>query len=146
MNVKKFLRKSPEICHKLIQMECLNYDDLVRPIQGTNVWFAAFRRFPFWLRAYFMNSYIHTYIIGHYNPSVRITAELLTPLMLRALNFIREWRDLQFNIDSERQIFEKLFHGRFIFTLKVLLKIRWEEVAEEIFFYFIFDDWPGMRI
>ena len=26
--------------------------------------------------------YIHTYIIGHYDPSVSITAELLTPLML----------------------------------------------------------------
>ena len=29
--------------------------------------------------------YIHTYIIGHYNPSVRNTAQLLTPLMLCAL-------------------------------------------------------------
>ena len=29
------------------------------------------------------------------------------------VNFIREWRDLQFKFDSERQIFEKLFHGRF---------------------------------
>ena len=27
---------------------------------------------------------------------------------------LREWRDLQFNINSEEQtIFEKLFHGRF---------------------------------
>ena len=29
--------------------------------------------------------YIHTFIIGHYNPSVRITAQLLTPLMLCVL-------------------------------------------------------------
>ena len=28
--------------------------------------------------------YLHTHIIGHYNPSVRITALLLTPLMLCA--------------------------------------------------------------
>ena len=33
-----------------------------------------------------------------------------------SVNFIREWRDLQFNVDSERQIFEKLFHGRFIYS------------------------------
>ena len=32
------------------------------------------------------------------------------------VNFIREWVDLQFNVDSERQIFEKLFHGRFIYS------------------------------
>ena len=29
--------------------------------------------------------HIHKYIIGHYNPSVRITTYLFTPLMLRAL-------------------------------------------------------------
>ena len=29
------------------------------------------------------------------------------------VNFIREWRDLRFNVDSEGQFFEKLFHGRF---------------------------------
>ena len=45
-----------------------------------------------------------TYIIGHYNSSVRII-----------VNFKRERRDLQFNVDSERQIFEKLFDDRFIY-------------------------------
>ena len=30
------------------------------------------------------------------------------------INFIPEWRDLQFNVASERQIFEKLFNSRFI--------------------------------
>ena len=28
----------------------------------------------------------------------------------------RKWQDLQFNVDSERQIFETFFHGRFIYT------------------------------
>ena len=55
-----------------------------------------------------------TYVIDHYNPSVRITAQLLTPLMLCALICIHQRRDLEFNVDSERQIFEKLFHGRLI--------------------------------
>ena len=36
------------------------------------------------------------------------------------VNFERKWRNLQFNVESERQIFEKLFNGRFIlFTLRV---------------------------
>ena len=37
------------------------------------------------------------------------------------LVFIREWRNLQFNIDSERQIFEKLFHGSIIYSHGVFL-------------------------
>ena len=33
------------------------------------------------------------------------------------VNLIHEWQDLQFNIDSERQIFFKnFFHGRFIYV------------------------------
>ena len=32
-------------------------------------------------------------------------------------NFIREWRDVQFNADFERQIFEKHIHGWFYFYL-----------------------------
>ena len=36
------------------------------------------------------------------------------------VNFIRKCgKVLQFNVDPELQIFEKLFHGRFIFTLRV---------------------------
>ena len=32
------------------------------------------------------------------------------------VNFIREFRDLQCNVDSERYIFGKLFPGRFIYS------------------------------
>ena len=35
---------------------------------------------------------------------------------VECINFICEWRDLQFNVDSERQIFEKHFHDRFIYS------------------------------
>ena len=34
------------------------------------------------------------------------------------VNFMREWRNLQFNVHSERQIFEKLFMA-ILFTLRV---------------------------
>ena len=71
-------------------------------------------------RLLFVDTHI-SFIIGLYNPSVRITSQLLTPLMSCALIFIHEWLDLQFKVDSERQIFEKLFHGNFIF-LRVFAK------------------------
>ena len=41
------------------------------------------------------------------------TSQLLTPLMFVCVNFICECRDLQFTLDWELQIFEKLFHGKF---------------------------------
>ena len=51
------------------------------------------------------------------------------------VNFIRDWRDLQFNVDSERKtFFEKLFHGNFIILLEFLPEIFGEEIAEVIFF------------
>ena len=50
------------------------------------------------------------------------------------VNFTHEWRDLQFNVDSERQIFEKLFHGTF-YLLSLLLKGNRQG---NIFFYISF--------
>ena len=53
--------------------------------------------------------YIHTYMIGHYNPSVRIIDLVSHTTYVFRVNFIHKWRDLQFKVDSERQVFEKLF-------------------------------------
>ena len=55
---------------------------------------------------------------------------------LACINFIREWWDLQINVDSERQIFEKLFFGRFYLPSKFLSEICWDKIAEEIFFFY----------
>ena len=38
-------------------------------------------------------------------------------------NFIRKGRDLQFNVDFERQIVEQLFHGRFTLLPEILSEI-----------------------
>ena len=54
------------------------------------------------------------------------------------VNFICEWRDLQFNIDSWRQIFWETFSWQVYFLSEFLPETCWEEVAEEIFSYFIF--------
>ena len=45
--------------------------------------------------------------------------------------------DLQFNFDSERLIYEKLFHVRFILFSELLPEICWEEIAEDLFFFHI---------
>ena len=53
---------------------------------------------------------------------------------LVCVNFKREWRHLQFNVDSKRQIFEKLW--RFYLILEYLTAICWEEVAKRNNFIF----------
>ena len=44
---------------------------------------------------------LHIYIIGRYNPSVRIDVVSHTTYVV-CINFIHKWRDLQFKIDSEQ--------------------------------------------
>ena len=46
-----------------------------------------------------------TYLIGHYNPSVRIIDIVSHTPYVVCVNFIHKWRDLQFKVDFERQIF-----------------------------------------
>ena len=57
------------------------------------------------------------------------------------VNYIRGWRDLQFNVDSIRQIFWETFWWQIYLLLEFLPEI-WEQVAEEIFFHFVEDVWP----
>ena len=72
------------------------------------------------LRIYNVN--IHTYIIGYYNPSVRIIDLVSHTTYVVCVNFVHTWRDLQFKVDSERQIFfEKLFMA-ILFTLRVFAR------------------------
>ena len=59
---------------------------------------------------------LHTYIIGHYNPSVSIIDLVSHTTYVVCVNFIHKWRDLQFKVDSERQIFWETFHGNFIYS------------------------------
>ena len=53
-----------------------------------------------------------TYIIGHYNPSVRIIDLVSHTTYVVCANFIHMWWDLQFKVGSEIQIFGKTFHGK----------------------------------
>ena len=57
--------------------------------------------------------YIYSYIIDHYNPSVRIIDLVFHTIYFVCVNFIHKWRDLQFKVD-----FAKLFMA-ILFTLRV---------------------------
>ena len=59
-------------------------------------------------------TYIIIHSIYHYNPSVRIIDLVSHTTYVLCVNFIHMWRDLQFKVDSERQIFGEIFHGNFI--------------------------------
>ena len=55
------------------------------------------------------------------------------------VNFIREWQDLQFNVDFELQIFEKLFHGMCTYSQSFFFQ-KSAESPKKYFSYFIFDN------
>ena len=59
--------------------------------------------------------YIHTYIIDHNNPSVRFIDLVSHTTYAMCINFISEWRNLYFKVDSERLIFGETFHANFIY-------------------------------
>ena len=58
----------------------------------------------------------YTYIIGHYNPSIRIIDLASHSTYVVCVNFIQKWRNLQFKVDSERQIFWETFQCNFIYS------------------------------
>ena len=51
-----------------------------------------------------LNTYIK-YIISYYNPSVRIIDLVSNTTYIVCVSFIHKWPELQFNVDSELQIF-----------------------------------------
>ena len=63
-----------------------------------------------------------SHIIGYYKPSVRIIDVVSHTTYVVCVNFIHKWRDLQSKVDSERRIFWEIFHGKFLFTLRVFAK------------------------
>ena len=63
-----------------------------------------------------------TYLIGHYNPSVRIIDIVSHTTYVVCVNFVHKCRDLQFKVDYERFFFFFFFEKLFIailFTLRV---------------------------
>ena len=104
--------------------------------------------FSFWEMEKLSGGLVHCILwLRHYNPSVRIIVLVSHTTYVMCVNFKHKWRDLQFKVESERQIFWETFHGNFIFIYSEFLpEICWEEIAEKIFFVFCFDVWHGARI
>ena len=59
------------------------------------------------------------------------------------VNFIHEWQHLQFNVDSEQQIFKKLFHGRFIYSQSFCQKLLRENRRRNNFCFHISNTLPN---
>ena len=66
--------------------------------------------------------------------SVRIIDLVSHTTYVVCVYFIYKWRELQFQIDSERQIFWEIFHDNFYLLSEFLLEICWEEIAAELLF------------
>ena len=85
--------------------------------------------------------YIHNWPLQPFSQDYALTSHTTHVVYV---NFIHEQRDLQFNVDSERQIFEKLFHGSFIYSQSFCQKSAERKSLKKYFSYLIFDDWPGI--
>ena len=74
--------------------------------------------FPYFTRKIFFRFRINffLFIIGHYNPLIRLIDLVTHTTNVMCVNFIHKWRNLQFKVDSERQIFGETFHGNFIYS------------------------------
>ena len=92
--------------------------------------------------------YIHTYIIGHYNPSVRIIDLVSHTTYVVCVNFVHKWRHLQFKVDFERQIFLRNFSWQFyllseFFARNLLRGNRWRNTFCILFWCLACGSNPG---
>ena len=86
---------------------------------------------------------IHSYIIDHYYPSIKIIDLVSNTTYVVCVNFIHKWQDLQFKVDSERLNSWETFSWQISLLSEFLPEICWEEIAEEILFVIGFHVWPG---
>ena len=76
-----------------------------------------------------------TYLNGHYNPSVRIIDLVSHTIYVVCVNFIHKWRDLQFTVDSERQIFLRNFSWQFLFDSQSFCRKSAERKSPKKYFF-----------
>ena len=79
----------------------------------------------------FINILTYTYIIGHYNPSVRIIDLVSHTIYVVCVNFI------YISDGTERQIFLETFHGNFIYSQGFCQKSAERKSPKKYFLYFV---------
>ena len=79
-----------------------------------------------------LHTYVHNWSLQHFSQDCNLGSQTT---YIVGSNLKHEWRQLQFKVVSERQIFEKFFHINFISHSLFLPEICCEEVIEEIFFH-----------
>ena len=69
---------------------------------------------------------MHNWLLQHFSQKYDLACHTTNVV---CINFIYKWPDLQFNIDSERQIFKKLFSWQVYLILEILPEICGEVTA-----------------
>ena len=87
---------------------------------------------------------LHTYIVDHYKfivlfiyYSVKFIALVFQTFFVGCVNFMHKWRDLEYKVDFERQIFRETFHGNFIYSQIFCQKFAERKSAKKYFLYFV---------
>ena len=86
---------------------------------------------------------MHTYIIGHYNHSVRIIDLVSHTAYVVRVNFIHKWRDLQLKVD---RFFEKLFTAILIYSESFCQKSAERKSPKRYFLYFVLISGLGLEL
>ena len=88
------------------------------------------------------STYIHNWSL---QPLVRIIDLVSYTTYVVCFNFIREWRDLQFKVDSERPIFEKLFMAILLLSQSFCQKCAEKKSPKKYFSYFVLMSGLGLE-
>ena len=85
-----------------------------------------------------LHTYIHNWPLQPFSQDYQLVSHTTDVV---CVNFIHMWRDLQFKVDSKRQILRKLFHGRLIYTQSLCQKSAERKSPRKYFcFFFIFEN------
>ena len=67
-----------------------------------------------------LHTYIHNWLLQPFSQAFGLAFHITHVV---CVNFIRDWRNVRFNVDSGRQILEKLFSWQFILLSEFLPEI-----------------------
>ena len=81
-----------------------------------------------------IDTYIHNWRLQPFSQDYGLASHISH---VECVNCIYQWRELQFNVESERQIFKKLFHRRFIYSQRFCLKSAERKSSKKYIFSYL---------